>query len=46
MILCVCIIVQVEDPYLGIVLNTRENLPNFFLKRSSVGLLGDMSPMC
>ena len=22
--------VQVEDPYLGIVLNTKETLPNFF----------------
>ena len=36
---------QVEDPYLEIVLNTRETLPNFFLKSSSVGLLGDVSPM-
>ena len=30
MILCACIVLQGEDPYLGIVLNTKETLPDFF----------------
>ena len=29
MVLCVYLFVQGEDPYLGIVLNTKETLPNF-----------------
>ena len=29
MVLCVCLFVQGDDPYLGIVLNTEETLPNF-----------------
>ena len=29
MVLCVCLYMQGEDLYLGVVLNTKETLPNF-----------------
>ena len=37
-------IVQEEDLYLGVVLNTKETLSDF-LKIVVLGLLGDLSPM-
>ena len=40
MILCACIVVQGENPHLGIVLNTEETLLDFLWKWSNIGLLG------
>ena len=42
---CDCLFVQLEDPYLEIILNTKETLPNFHEKLCDKDLLGDLSPM-
>ena len=46
MVLCACIVVQGENPHLGIVLNIEETLPDFLWKWSSIGLLGTCPYMC
>ena len=42
---CDYLFVQVEYPYLGIILNTKGDFVQFLWKLCDKGLLGDLSPM-